>query len=91
MNEKLFVVDRREGKMVVLVDDSGETTDAVAAALPRDCRAEGAVLRVPIAANGSPDWSSAKRDREEESRRLADAARRLKKLGHGDPGGDIQL
>jgi hypothetical protein len=66
-------------------------TDVAAALLPPDCRAEGAVLRIPVGANGSPDLSSARRDRDEERRRLADAARRIKKLGQSDPGGDVQL
>lgn len=91
MSEKLFVVDRREGKVVVVVDDAGEATDVSAALLPRDCRAEGVVLRIPVSANGAPDWSSARRDREEERRRVADAARRIKKLGRSDAGGDVEL
>ena len=87
----LFVVDRREGAIVVLVDDDDRSIDVHAARLPRACRSEGAVIRVPLAPDGSPDWGRAKRDRQEERRRIAELAARVKRLQRSDPGGDIVL
>jgi hypothetical protein len=40
---------------------------------------------------GDPEWKSAKRNREEELRRLRDATKQLEKLRRTDPGGDIEL
>lgn len=87
----LFVVDRKERRMLVLVSDGGQLLDVEAALLPKECRAEGAVLRVPLDANGKPDWNAAIRDRDEEKRRIADAAERLARLKRGDSGGDVRL
>jgi hypothetical protein len=89
--ERVYVVDRREGKVVVLVDDDERTIDVAASLLPKGCRAEGAVLRVPVGRDGTPEWGSAKRDQDEERRRAADAAERIRKLAKNDAGGDVQL
>ena len=86
-----FVVDRLEGKMAILVDDSEKTTEIKAATLPAECRAEGAVLRVPVLAGNQPEWTSARRDKVEEKRRLDEGAARLDRLRKRDPGGDISL
>ncbi|HEU4747199.1 MAG TPA: DUF3006 domain-containing protein [Gemmatimonadaceae bacterium] len=88
---RVFVVDRREGKMVVLVDDDGNTTELVAARLPARSRLEGSVLRVPLGNRSVPVWSKAVRDRAEEKRRLAELSKRLEKLKRKDPGGDVSL
>lgn len=88
---RTFVVDRRERSTVVLVDDAGGSIDVKARHLPRDCRVEGAVLRVSLGKDGTPDWRSATRDEKEERRRLEDAAERIKKLGRSDAGGDVEL
>jgi len=90
-SSKIFVVDRREGKIVVLVDDDGNTTEVEAASLPPRCRREGTVLRVPIGARSVPLWSKAVSDPAEKKRRLADATARLAKLKRKDPGGDVTL
>ena len=87
----LFVVDRREGRMLVLVADDETTLDVPASRLPRACRAEGAVLRVTRDAAGEPAWEDATRDRAEEARRLADLKRRAERLRRSDPGGDVVL
>jgi hypothetical protein len=87
----ILVVDRREGHVVVLVDDSGKAVEVDAATLPADCRSEGAVLRVPLDSGSQPAWASAIRDRTEEKRRLQINAARLSKLRRGDPGGDVSL
>jgi len=88
---KVFVVDRREGKFVILVDDDGNTTEVDAASLPPRCRREGTVLRVPLGARSAPLWSKAVSDPAEKKRRLAEAAARLEILKRRDPGGDVIL
>jgi hypothetical protein len=86
-----FAVDRREGAVVVLVRDSGETIDVSAKRLPPECRSEGAVVDVPMDEKGAPRWEQAIRKRDEEARRLRDASDRVAQLRQRDPGGDIQL
>lgn len=90
-SSRVYVVDRREGRMLVLVDDDDASVDVVASRLPKACRGEGAVLRVPLDAAGNPVWADARRDRPEEERRLADLARRAARLRRSDPGGDVVL
>ena len=86
-----FVVDRREGDVVVVTDERGHVTDIAASALPKSARVEGAVLRVPLDEYGAPQWGDAVRDRTEERRRRADLARRQEALRRTDPGGDVEL
>ena len=86
-----YVVDRREGDIVILENDSGSTMDVEAALLPRACRAEGAVIRMPLDRDGAPLWAEAVRDREEERRRRAELSRRVARLRESDPGGDVEL
>jgi hypothetical protein len=86
-----FAVDRREGSMVVMVDDAGTPVDVTAERLPRGARAEGAVLRVPVGRDGVARWEEAVRDREEENRRRAEISRRVRRLEGTDRGGDIEL
>jgi hypothetical protein len=86
-----FVVDRREGVFFVLQDERGKTRDVAAAKLPPACRREGAVIEVPMSAKGELEWKSAERNREEELRRLREAAKQLEKLRQTDPGGNLEL
>ena len=88
---RTFVVDRREGKIVVLVDDEGKTVEVDRAKLPTRCRQEGAVLRVPLGNGSIPVWRNAVRDRAEEQRRLTELTERLEKLKRKDRGGDVSL
>lgn len=88
---RIYVVDRREGRMLVLVDDGDVALDLAASRLPRGCRSEGAVLRVPLDAGGNPLWAEARRDRAEEARRVADLTKRAERLRRRDPGGDVVL
>ena len=88
---RIYVVDRREGATIVMIGDDDRSVDVDAARLPRTCRAEGAVLRVPLGKNGIPVWEDARRDRAEERRRIAEIAKRVKRLRQSDPGGDIVL
>lgn len=87
----MFVVDRREGRTLVIVGDDDRSVDVPVTRVPKTCRVEGAVLRVPIDDAGEPYWEDARRDRGEERRRLAALAKRIKLLGRSDPGGDIVL
>jgi hypothetical protein len=87
----MFVVDRKEGDVIVVVDGAGRAMDVPSARLRPQARAEGAVLRVPIDTNGTPQWESAVRDRAEERRRRAMMAARIKRLKRTDPGGDVKL
>ena len=85
------MVDRREAGVVVLVDDSGEIIEVAGGHLPAGCRAEGAVLRIPLDSASQPIWRNATRDKAEEKRRLELNADRLKRLRRRDPGGDVSL
>ena len=87
----VFVVDRREAGVVVLVDDSGKVAEIDATSLPAECRTEGAVLRVPLDSTSVPIWGRATRDKAEEKRRLQLNADRLDRLRRKDPGGDVSL
>ena len=91
IRDALFVVDRRDGSVVILVDDSGNIVEIDGGSLPAECRAEGAVLRVPLDSASQPIWQKAIRDKVEEKRRLELNADRLKKLRRRDPGGDVSL
>lgn len=88
---RLFVVDRREGDTLVMIDDEGRTIDVPSARLPKPCRAEGAVVRVAADGEGGLLWETARRDRAEERRRIAELAGRARRLRRSDPGGDIVL
>ena len=64
------VVDRIDNKLAVLVDDTNRAYNVSAAILRRGCRAEGAVLDAPIDDDGKPRWGDARRNWDEERRRL---------------------
>ena len=87
----LFVVDRREEGIVVVIDDDGNARDVQTRALPADCVAEGAVIRVVIGSNGAPEWKTALRDKDEERRRRDELQRRVDALKRADTGGDVVL
>ena len=93
--EHVWVVDRVEGAVAVLVRDGderteGERTEEVPiATLPAGSRA-GAVLRVP-AKDGRPDWAGAVPDEEARRARLREAEDVLRGLRRRDPGGDVKL
>ena len=87
---RIFVVDRIEGRSVVLVPDEGDD-DVV---MPRKQLSvpvdEGTVLRVPLK-DGVPDWKHAKSDPAERARRVREMGRRMEALRAKDPGGDLEL
>lgn len=83
-------VDRREGNVVVLVDDQGKSYDVQITDLPNTCRTEGAVLDVPLD-GATPRWRSARRNHAEEGGRLREAGEQIARLKRRDPGGDVEL
>jgi hypothetical protein len=87
---ELFVIDRIESGVAVLVGDDGAVLDIPLAKLPRGAR-RGTVLRAPRDATGLVQWSEAQIDEEETERRLAEAKAVLDELRQRDPGGDIIL
>ena len=88
--ERIWVVDRVEGRIAVLVaDDDEETLDVPLNVLPHGLR-EGTVLRV-TESEGHPLWVSAMLDEELRLRRLRQAETALNELKSRDPGGDIVL
>ena len=88
---EIFVVDRREGRTIIVITEDARDIELPASRLPKSCRMEGAVLRVPRDAHGQPAWENAVRDHEEEARRLADLRARVARLRRSDPGGDVVL
>ena len=88
--ERIWVVDRVEGRIAVLVaDDDEETLDVPLNVLPHGLR-EGTVLRV-TESEGHPLWASATLDEELRLKRLRQAETALNELKSRDPGGDIVL
>ena len=88
--ERIWVVDRVEGRIAVLVaDDDEETLDVPLNVLPHGLR-EGTVLRV-TESEGHPLWASAMLDEELRLRRRRQAETALNELKSRDPGGDIVL
>ena len=90
-----FAVDRIEGtgaeaRVVLIADADGSVREVARGPLGR-LAVEGAVLRAPLAADGTPTWDAAVRDRAEEARRRAAAKATMDRLRRGDPGGDLTL
>lgn len=102
-DQRLYVVDRVEGGIVVLIaeDVPGGTgaladpqvppdEEVLASALGVPVR-EGDMLRVPVGADGGPEWSEAAPDPAARAERLSEAEARIARLRKRDPGGDIVL
>ena len=87
--ERVYVVDRIEQSVAVLVDDDGRTASVPMDRLPAGT-AEGIVLRIPFT-TGVPNWSDAMVDRAETERRREAARRVLDDLQDRDPGGDVAV
>ena len=87
----VWVVDRVDNGVAVLVEDESEIVVEVAAQLLGELAVEGAILHVPHGDLGEPVWSQATRQSEaEDDRRVAGQAT-LDELKKRDPGGDIVL
>jgi Protein of unknown function (DUF3006) len=87
---RLYVVDRLESDLAVLIADDDSQVELPKTALPFRL-SEGMVLRVSLDTHGAPEWRRAERDEAEERRRMDDARARLERLKRRDPGGDIRL
>ena len=90
-SQRVYAVDRIEGASAILVEDGGAAEVRVGRdVLPSSVR-EGSVLRVPLAADGSPRWEAAVQDEALEQARRQEAAEALDELRKRDPGGDVAL
>lgn len=88
--ESLWVVDRIERDVAVLVEDeTGSVRQVSRRDLPQATR-EGDVLRVPLGVGG-PDWTRATADESLRQGRLDEARAALERLRRRDPGGDVKL
>lgn len=87
--ERIYVVDRIELAVAVLVDEQGRTASVPVDRLPSGT-GEGVVLRIPFEQN-VPNWSQAMVDRAETERRHKAARQTLDELESRDPGGDIDV
>lgn len=90
--ERIYVIDRLEGPVAVLVPDVEDLPDEHVrrSNLPAGASA-GDVLRVPQSTAGTPDWFAAVIDPALRRIRLEEARERLSRLRKRDPGGDIAL
>jgi hypothetical protein len=88
--ERIYVVDRLEGDIVVLVGDDSGAVEMSASELPVEV-GEGDYLRVPVAADGSEAWQRARIDEELREQRLGENRAVLDELKKRDPGGDVVL
>ena len=86
--ERLYVVDRIEGEVAVLIDEDQRSVDAPLDRFQLPLH-EGLALRVPIGDKGAPQWGKAEIDRRETETR--EAAEILAELRRRDPGGDVKL
>ncbi len=88
--ERLWVVDRVEGSIALLIRDEDEhTEDVPTSVLPPGSR-EGSVLRAPEQ-DGRPEWAAAVLDEEARRSRMRAAEEVLERLRRRDPGGDLKL
>ena len=88
--ESIYVVDRLEGDVVVLVGDDSRAVEVSPSELPVEV-AEGDCLRVPVAEDGSEAWQRARIDEELREQRLQENQAVLDELRKRDPGGDVVL
>ncbi len=84
--ERLYVVDRIEGEVAVLIDEDQRSVDAPLDRFQLPLR-EGLALRVPIGDKGAPQWGKAEIDRRETD--IRETEEMLEELRGRDPGGDV--
>lgn len=80
------VVSSVDNKLAVLVDDANRSYHVASAILRRGCRAERAVLDAPLDTDGKPQWGAAKRNWDEERRRLREADKQRDRANAADAG-----
>lgn len=89
-NERVWVIDRIESGIAVLVrDDDALSEDVPMAVLPPGVR-EGMVLRVPEV-RSQPSWRSSVVDGDARRERLREMEEVVQGLRKRDPGGDVVL
>ncbi len=86
--ERLYVVDRIEGEVAVLIDEDQRSVDAPLDRFQVPLH-EGLALRVPIGDKGAPQWGKAEIDRREADMRETEEM--LEELRGRDGGGDVKL
>ncbi len=86
--ERLYVVDRIEGEVAVLIDEDQRSVEAPLDRFQVPLR-EGLALRVPIGDKGAPQWGKAEIDRREGD--VQEAAEMLEELRERDAGGDVKV
>ncbi len=84
--ERLYVVDRIEGEVAVLIDEDQRSVDAPVDRFQLPLH-EGLALRVPIGDKGTPQWGKAEIDRREVE--MGEMNAMLEELRGRDPGGDV--
>ena len=87
---ELWVVDRFEGGLAVLVGDEDGVIEVQAGHLPRGASA-GDVLRISRDAQGVIRWGATVVDAEATAARREEAREILNELRGRDPGGDVVL
>lgn len=88
---ELWIVDRVDGGIVVLIEEDSEVVVTVSAELLGELAVEGAVLSVPVGGVGEPLWENAVRDSAAENEFRREAEARVERLAERDPGGDVAL
>lgn len=86
----LVAIDRIEGTTAILESDDGREFSVPVKTFENRPR-EGMMLRVPLNADGSPNWPVATVDRAAETKRRKDLDARVTNLKKGDRGGDLKL
>ena len=90
MITRVFVVDRIEGRIAVLIDDDERALDVPLKRLPKGIH-EGHVLRVPQRGTDQFEWGEAIVDEQARAQGAEEAKRILHELKKRDPGGDVSL
>ncbi len=86
--ERLYVVDRIEGEVAVLIDEDQRSVDAPLDRFQFPLH-EGLALRVPIGDKGAAQWGKAEIDRREAD--IREAEEMLEELRGQDRGGAVKL
>lgn len=88
--DRIYVVDRLEGDVAVLIGDDSKAVEVRASELPVEVT-EGDCLSVPVGADGAEAWERARIDEELGEQRLRENQAVLDELKKRDPGGDVVL
>jgi hypothetical protein len=86
----LVAVDRVEGSIAVMQADDGREFSVPAKSLGSK-PTEGLIYRVPVRADGKPQWSKAIADPAAAEARRKDLDGRMSSMRQKDPSGDLEL